>query len=86
MNYAHGIKHFELKNHLSPHIDIDQNIIRFIKRQRKLESFTMYFSLVIGNRETFNDHKFFDILNQIVDAILVRKTVKLLNLDAGVDT
>lgn len=46
----------------------------------------MYFSLVIGNRETFNDHKFFDILNQIVDAILVRKTVKLLNLDAGVDT
>ena len=70
---AHDIKYFELEYDLISNY-VDKNLIQFIQRQTNLQFVSI---TLLGYLKT---SVFATYLNRIVDAILVLKTVKQLNL------
>ena len=80
MKYAHGIKYFEIVDHLITRVDL--NLIRFIKGQTNLQSFTFITSYFHLNED---ENVILKYLNKIVDAILVKKTVQRFNFNANVE-
>ena len=77
LKHAHGIKKFECFGDFSS--DFDENVLQFIKQQTKLQ-----FLFIGGMSEPLKDSIFIAHLNGIVDAILVSKTIKRLNLSVEI--
>lgn len=78
LNHAHDIKYFELKNHvLSPQFD---DLFQFLGQQKNLQ----FLSIIQSNQEP-HFTVFLEFLDKMIDAILVRKTVKHINLIVNIN-
>lgn len=77
--HAHNIKYFEYYDRAFP-LRIDENFISFIERQTTLQFLSVYLMKI----NYIADESFLTYLNQIVEAILVRKTVKHLTLNVDI--
>ena len=80
LDYAHGIKYFEFHDYFLTE-NVNPNLIQFIERQTNLQSFTFMTSYLHSEDQNI----YLQYLDKIVDAILVRKTVKELNLNVKIE-